>query len=88
MIGGLRADAAQLVHERHADPPEMRWIVHPRQFAWRPPAKKSLIEWLLRHCSHCYADFTKLTRITIDPGVCTGKPCIRGAQVPTSHSYS
>jgi uncharacterized protein (DUF433 family) len=25
-----------------------------------------------------YADGRKLTRITIDPGVCTGKPCIRG----------
>jgi hypothetical protein len=37
-----------------------------------------LIEWLLRHSSHCYADFMKLTRITIDPGVCTGKPCLRG----------
>jgi uncharacterized protein (DUF433 family) len=24
----------------------------------------------------------KLTRITVDPGVCTGKPCIRGFRFP------
>jgi uncharacterized protein (DUF433 family) len=26
----------------------------------------------------------KLNRITIDPGVCTGKPCIRGLRFPAS----
>jgi len=26
----------------------------------------------------------KLDRITIDPGVCTGKPCIRGLRFPVS----
>jgi uncharacterized protein (DUF433 family) len=26
----------------------------------------------------------KLTRITIDPGVCTGKPCIRGLRFPVA----
>ena len=26
----------------------------------------------------------RLTRITIDPTVCTGKPCIRGMRVPVS----
>ncbi len=26
----------------------------------------------------------KLTRITIDPEVCTGKPCIRGLRFPVS----
>ena len=27
---------------------------------------------------------TKLTRITIDPEICTGKPCIRGLRFPVS----
>ena len=27
---------------------------------------------------------TRLTRITIDPEVCTGKPCIRGLRFPVS----
>jgi uncharacterized protein (DUF433 family) len=26
----------------------------------------------------------KLTRITIDPSVCTGKPCIRGLRFPVA----
>jgi uncharacterized protein (DUF433 family) len=26
----------------------------------------------------------KLSRITIDPGVCTGKPCIRGLRFPVA----
>src|ERR1700731_3327943 len=39
---------------------------------------------LLRHSRHCYADPMKLTRITIDPGVCTGKPCIRGLRFPVA----
>jgi uncharacterized protein (DUF433 family) len=26
----------------------------------------------------------KLTRIPIDPGVCTGKPCIRGLRFPVA----
>ncbi len=26
----------------------------------------------------------KFTRITVDPGVCTGKPCIRGLRFPVS----
>lgn len=26
----------------------------------------------------------KLTRITIDPAVCTGKPCIRGLRFPVA----
>ncbi len=26
----------------------------------------------------------KLTRITVDPGVCTGKPCIRGLRFPVA----
>jgi uncharacterized protein (DUF433 family) len=26
----------------------------------------------------------KLARITIDPGVCTGKPCIRGLRFPVA----
>jgi uncharacterized protein (DUF433 family) len=31
-----------------------------------------------------YADAMKLTRITIDPEVCTGKPCIRGLRFPVA----
>jgi uncharacterized protein (DUF433 family) len=31
-----------------------------------------------------YADGMKLSRITIDPGVCTGKPCIRGLRFPVA----
>ena len=31
-----------------------------------------------------YDDPMKLTRITIDPGVCTGKPCIRGLRFPVA----
>jgi uncharacterized protein (DUF433 family) len=27
---------------------------------------------------------TRLTRITIDPEICTGKPCIRGLRFPVS----
>jgi uncharacterized protein (DUF433 family) len=27
---------------------------------------------------------TKLTRITIDPEICTGKPCVRGLRFPVS----
>jgi uncharacterized protein (DUF433 family) len=26
----------------------------------------------------------RLTRITVDPGVCTGKPCIRGLRFPVA----
>jgi uncharacterized protein (DUF433 family) len=26
----------------------------------------------------------KLSRITIDPGICTGKPCIRGLRFPVA----
>lgn len=26
----------------------------------------------------------RFTRITVDPGVCTGKPCIRGLRFPVS----
>jgi uncharacterized protein (DUF433 family) len=26
----------------------------------------------------------KLERITVDPGICTGKPCIRGLRFPVS----
>jgi uncharacterized protein (DUF433 family) len=29
-----------------------------------------------------YDDPIKFTRITVDPGVCTGKPCIRGLRFP------
>src|SRR6266404_8747865 len=39
---------------------------------------------LLHHSRHCYADPMKLTRITVDPGVCTGKPCIRGLRFPVA----
>jgi uncharacterized protein (DUF433 family) len=26
----------------------------------------------------------KITRITVDPGVCTGKPCVRGLRFPVA----
>jgi uncharacterized protein (DUF433 family) len=32
----------------------------------------------VRRVEQSYADAMKLTRITIDPGICTGKPCSRG----------
>ena len=36
------------------------------------------------HSPQGYADGMKLTRITINPGVCTGKPCIRGLRFPVA----
>jgi uncharacterized protein (DUF433 family) len=39
---------------------------------------------LFRRCRRGYADVMKLTRITIDPGICTGKPCIRGLRFPVA----
>src|SRR5271166_622419 len=39
---------------------------------------------LLRYSRPCYADPMKLTRITVDPGLCTGKPCIRGLRFPVA----
>lgn len=32
----------------------------------------------------CYARWMRLTRITVDPAVCTGKPCIRGLRFPVA----
>jgi uncharacterized protein (DUF433 family) len=32
----------------------------------------------------CYAHRVKLMRITVDPAVCTGKPCIRGLRFPVA----
>lgn len=32
----------------------------------------------------CYVDRMNLSRITIDPAVCTGKPCIRGLRFPVA----
>src|ERR1700731_2708130 len=49
----------------------------------RPPALLGRFG-LLRHPRQDYADAMKLTRITIDPGVCTGKPCIRGLRFPVA----
>jgi uncharacterized protein (DUF433 family) len=34
-----------------------------------------------------YDDLMKLTRITVDPGVCTGKPCIRGLRFPVARLF-
>jgi uncharacterized protein (DUF433 family) len=31
-----------------------------------------------------YNDAMRLTRITVDPHVCTGKPCIRGLRFPVA----
>lgn len=31
-----------------------------------------------------YVSFMTFTRITIDPAVCTGKPCIRGLRFPVA----
>lgn len=31
-----------------------------------------------------YNDAMRLTRITVDPGICTGKPCIRGLRFPVA----
>jgi uncharacterized protein (DUF433 family) len=31
-----------------------------------------------------YTDRMKHTRITVDPGVCTGEPCIRGLRFPVA----
>jgi hypothetical protein len=39
---------------------------------------------LFRHFGNRYTDPMKLTRITVDPGVCTGKPCIRGLRFPVA----
>ena len=38
----------------------------------------------VRRAKQDYVDAMKLTRITIDPGVCTGKPCIRGLRFPVA----
>jgi uncharacterized protein (DUF433 family) len=35
-------------------------------------------------CSHEGEERMKLDLITIDPAVCTGKPCIRGLRFPIS----
>ncbi|MGE5271427.1 MAG: DUF433 domain-containing protein [Thiohalocapsa sp.] len=32
----------------------------------------------------CYVDAMNLPRITIDPAVCTGKPCIGGLRFPVA----
>ena len=32
----------------------------------------------------CYVAEMNLSRITIDPAVCTGKPCIRGLRFPVA----
>lgn len=39
---------------------------------------------LFRRCPQGYTEIMKLTRITVDPGVCTGKPCIRGLRFPVA----
>src|SRR5437868_2339108 len=38
----------------------------------------------VRQAERDYIDGMKLSRITIDPGVCTGKPCIRGLRFPVA----
>lgn len=39
---------------------------------------------MLQHGGFCYAMFMEplLSRITIDPAVCHGKPCVRGLRYP------
>jgi uncharacterized protein (DUF433 family) len=37
-----------------------------------------------RRAKQDYVDAMKLTRITVDPAVCTGKPCIRGLRFPVA----
>jgi uncharacterized protein (DUF433 family) len=32
----------------------------------------------------CYRRYMKFDRITIDPEICTGKPCIRGLRFPVA----
>ena len=66
------------MHDRHSDLREVLGIADTRQL---PIAKQGR---LLRHCRDCYADPMRLTRITVDPGVCTGKPCIRGLRFPVA----
>jgi uncharacterized protein (DUF433 family) len=39
---------------------------------------------LFRRRPQGYTEMMKLTRITVDPGVCTGKPCIRGLRFPVA----
>jgi uncharacterized protein (DUF433 family) len=68
------ADTAQLMRNpnRGAGRQEMFGIADPRRLQDVQRAKQAYL----------YA--MKLTRITIDPGVCTGKPCIRGLRFPVA----
>jgi uncharacterized protein (DUF433 family) len=38
----------------------------------------------VRRAEQRYADAMRPTRITVDPGVCTGKPCIRALRFPVA----
>jgi uncharacterized protein (DUF433 family) len=48
-----------------------------------PPARQGA-EWLATLVVARYPDVMTFTRITIDPAVCTGKPCIRGLRFPVA----
>jgi uncharacterized protein (DUF433 family) len=66
------AGAAQFVQDGDADLSEMLGIADPRQLQD------------VRRAKQRYADAMMLTRITINPAVCTGKPCIRGLRFPVA----
>jgi uncharacterized protein (DUF433 family) len=72
MVLHVLADAAQFMHDRHADAAKMLRVADPGQLQD------------VRRVEQSYADAMKLTRITIDPGICTGKPCIRGLRFPVA----
>jgi uncharacterized protein (DUF433 family) len=72
MVLHVVADAVQFMRDRHADLRQMLEIADPRQLQD------------VRRAEQGYADAMKLTRITIDPAVCTGKPCIRGLRFPVA----
>ena len=60
------------MHDRNADPAQMLRVADAGQLQD------------VRRAREPYAGAMKLTRITIDPGVCTGKPCIRGLRFPVA----
>jgi uncharacterized protein (DUF433 family) len=43
-----------------------------------------MLGWLATLTVTRYSEVMTFTRITIDPAVCTGKPCIRGLRFPVA----
>jgi uncharacterized protein (DUF433 family) len=77
------AEATQFIHDEHADAAEIVGIATSNWYAVLVRTGGVIAE-LLCHGLDCYASVMKLTRITVDPAVCIGKPCIRGLRFPVA----